>query len=72
MPGPCLDPESIVDLFHREARHVTGGVPTIWIGVRQFLDREPRQVRLSPIRAMYVGGAAVPQTMIEAFEKPTA
>jgi len=69
MPGPCLDPESIVDLFHRERVTLTGGVPTIWMGVLQFLDANPGKYDLSPIRAMYVGGAAVPQTMIEAFEK---
>src|SRR4029077_17266629 len=41
MPGPCLDPENIVDLFHRERVTLTGGVPTIWMGVLQFLDANP-------------------------------
>jgi acyl-CoA synthetase (AMP-forming)/AMP-acid ligase II len=69
MPGPCLDPESIVDLFHRERVTLTGGVPTIWMGVLQFLDANPGKYDLSRIRAMYVGGSAVPQALIEAFEK---
>src|SRR5262249_7114042 len=68
-PGPHLDPESIVDLFHRERVTLTGGVPTIWMGVMQFLDANPGKYDLSAIRAMYVGGSAVPQAMIEAFEK---
>ncbi len=69
MPGPHLDPASIVDLFHRERVTVTGGVPTIWMGVIQYLDAHPGEFDLSSIRAMYVGGSAVPQAMIEAFER---
>jgi fatty-acyl-CoA synthase len=69
MPGPHLDPASIVDLFQRERVTVTGGVPTIWMGVMQYLDAHPGEFDLSCIRAMYVGGSAVPQAMIEGFEK---
>ena len=69
MPGGHLDPASLVDLFQRERVTVTAGVPTIWIGVLQFLDAHPGQYDLSNIRAMYVGGSAVPQALIEAFEQ---
>src|SRR5215471_16950429 len=69
LPGPHLDPESICELFHRERVTVTGGVPTIWMGVMQFLDANPGKYDLSAIRAMYVGGSAVPQAMIEQFER---
>jgi fatty-acyl-CoA synthase len=69
LPGPHLDPESLCDLFQRERVTITGGVPTIWMGVMQFLDANPGRYDLSAIRAMYVGGSAVPQSMIEAFEQ---
>ena len=69
MPGPHLDAPSIVDLFVRERVTVTGGVPTIWIGVLQLLDERPGAHDLSAMRAMFVGGSAVPQAMIEAFER---
>jgi fatty-acyl-CoA synthase len=69
MPGPHLDPASLVDLFQREKVTITAGVPTIWIGVLQFLDAHPGQYDVSTIRAMYVGGSAVPQSLIEAFER---
>ena len=69
MPGPHLDPASLVDLFQSERVTLTGGVPTIWMGVLQYLDANPGKFDLSAIRAMYVGGSAVPQAMIEAFEK---
>jgi fatty-acyl-CoA synthase len=69
MPGPHLDPASIVDLFHRERVTVTGGVPTIWMGVLQFLDANPGMFDLSSMRAMFVGGSAVPRALIEAFDQ---
>jgi fatty-acyl-CoA synthase len=69
MPGPHLDPANLVDLFVRERVTLTGGVPTIWMGVLQYLDANPGKFDLSLIRAMYVGGSAVPQALIEAFEK---
>jgi fatty-acyl-CoA synthase len=69
LPGPHLDPASLCDLFERERVTITGGVPTIWMGVMQFLDANPGKYDLSAMRAMYVGGSAVPQAMIEAFEK---
>ena len=69
MPGPHLDAPNIVDLFHRERVTLTGGVPTVWLGVLQHLDANPGRFDLSGIRAMYVGGSAVPQALIEAFEK---
>jgi acyl-CoA synthetase (AMP-forming)/AMP-acid ligase II len=68
MPGPHLDAANIVDLFAREKVTITGGVPTIWIGVLQLLDANPKAYDLSSMRAMFVGGSAVPQAMIEAFE----
>jgi fatty-acyl-CoA synthase len=69
MPGPHLDPASLVDLFVRERVTLTAGVPTIWMGVQQLLDANPGAHDLSSLRAMFIGGAAVPQSMIEAFEK---
>ena len=69
MPGPHLDPASLVDLFQREKVTIAAGVPTIWMGVLQYLDANPGKFDLSAIRAMYVGGSAVPQALIEAFEK---
>ena len=69
MPGPHLDPASLVDLFERERVTITGGVPTIWMGVLQYLDANPGAFDLSRIRAMFVGGSAAPQALIDAFEQ---
>jgi len=69
MPGPHLDPVSIVELLACERVTFTGGVPTIWMGVLQLLDANPGAYDLSSMRAMFVGGAAVPPALIEAFDK---
>jgi acyl-CoA synthetase (AMP-forming)/AMP-acid ligase II len=39
------------------------------MGVQQYLDANPGTFDLSCMRAMYVGGSAVPQAMIETFER---
>jgi fatty-acyl-CoA synthase len=69
LPGPHLDPPSLVDLFHCERVTITAGVPTIWMGVLQHLDANPGARDLSALRSMVVGGSAIPQAMIEALEK---
>jgi len=69
MPGPHLDPPSLLDLFQRERVTITAGVPTIWFGVLQLLDANPAQYDISSITRMFVGGSAVPQSLIEAFDR---
>jgi fatty-acyl-CoA synthase len=69
LPGPHLDPASLVDLMQEECVTITAGVPTIWMGVLQLLDASPGGRDLSALRSMVVGGSAIPQAMIEAFEK---
>jgi fatty-acyl-CoA synthase len=39
------------------------------MGVLQYLDANPGKFDLSSIQAMYVGGSAVPQSLIEAFQR---
>jgi fatty-acyl-CoA synthase len=68
-PGPHLDPASLLDLLERERVTLTGGVPTLWMGMLQLLDKDPGARDLSRLRAMIVGGSAVPQAMIRGFEE---
>jgi fatty-acyl-CoA synthase len=67
-PGPHLDPESLLDAFVQEGVTITGGVPTIWMGILAALDAEPGRWDLAKLRAMIVGGSAAPQSMIEDFQ----
>jgi fatty-acyl-CoA synthase len=68
-PGPFLDGESLLEAFQQERVTITGGVPTIWMGILAELDANPGKWDTSSIRGMIVGGSAAPQSMIEAFEK---
>ena len=69
MPGPCLDPVSLLDLFSSEGVTLAAGVPTIWIGILAALDAEPKRWDLSKMRSMLIGGSAAPASMIDAFKK---
>ncbi len=68
-PGPHLDAESILDLLASERVTMTAGVPTVWMAILGALDAEPDRWDLSALRTMVVGGAAVPQSMIEGFDR---
>ncbi len=68
-PGPRLDPASLLELIERERVTMAAGVPTIWLGILQALDREPKRWGLSSLRSMVVGGAAAPASMIAGFRE---
>ncbi|RIH89951.1 Long-chain-fatty-acid--CoA ligase [Meiothermus luteus] len=68
LPGPHLDAVSLLDLFEAEGVNKTAGVPTIWLGVLQALEKEPTRWRLRPME-MVVGGSAAPEAMIRAFDR---
>jgi fatty-acyl-CoA synthase len=68
-PGPHLDPASLLALIAEEKVTVPAGVPTVWLGVLELLDREKGRWDVSSVRRVLIGGAAAPQSLIEAFEK---
>ena len=68
-PGPHLDPESLLQLYQDEKVTVSAGVPTIWLGIIQTLEKDPKAYDLVPGLRMIVGGAAAPQSLIRAFDK---
>jgi acyl-CoA synthetase (AMP-forming)/AMP-acid ligase II len=68
-PGPHLDPESLLDLMSEERVAWAAGVPTIWMGILRLLDENPGRWDLSAMKAMLVGGSAVPRAMIAAYEQ---
>lgn len=67
LPGRFMDPFRIAQLMTQERVTVTAGVPTIWIGLLNVLERE--QVDLSALRAIYCGGSAVPRSLIEGLQR---
>ena len=68
-PGPRLDAESVLDLCAAERVTMTAGVPTVWMGMLAALDAEPDRWELSALDRLIVGGAAVPRSMFEGFDR---
>jgi fatty-acyl-CoA synthase len=69
MPGPHLDPLSILELLESERVTIGGGVPTIWMSVLQALESCPRKYDLSALRYVLVGGSAPPVSLIRALDR---
>jgi fatty-acyl-CoA synthase len=63
----ALDPASIIDLMNRERVTFSGGVPTIWIAVREELLRTGG--RLETLQRMIVGGMAVPESLMRWYDE---
>jgi fatty-acyl-CoA synthase len=69
LPGPHLDPASLLELMAQEKVTLAGGVPTIWLGILALLDQEPERWDLRAMRSMVIGGSAAPPAMIDGFLK---
>ena len=69
LPGPYLDPESLLEDFATEGVTWAAGVPTIWLGLLRTLDANPGRWDLSRLRGMLVGGSAAPRSMIAAYQE---
>jgi fatty-acyl-CoA synthase len=69
LTGPHADLPRLLRLVERERVTVAAGVPTVWLGALQHLDANPRTYDLSSLRALLVGGSAVPRSMIEGFQE---
>ncbi len=66
LPGPRLDGESLHELLERERVTMTAGVPTVWLGLLQYLAETGKT--LDHLDNLLVGGSAAPLSLIEAFE----
>ena len=67
LPGAALDGRSVWELIDAERVTVSAGVPTVWLGLLQYL-RESGNT-LPYFERNIIGGSAAPRSMIEAFEK---
>ena len=65
-PGPSPDPADLVDLIEREGVTLTAGVPTVWLGVLEYL--QDHDADLSTLERIVIGGAAPPDRLIRAFD----
>ena len=69
LPGPRLDPVSVLDLLADERVTMTAGVPTVWMAMLQALNAEPDRWDLSALERLIVGGSAVPRSMLEGYDE---
>ena len=67
LPGPAMDGASIFELIEQEKPDLLMGVPTVWLGLLQYL-RESNQT-LDSVTTALVGGSAAPRAMIQEFEE---
>ena len=67
LPGHQLDGANLHHLFEEEGVTLSLGVPTVWLGFEAHL-RETG-AKPSTLRRILSGGAAVPPSLIEAFER---
>ena len=66
-PGVRPDPRIICELVEREGVTFSAGVPTIWIGVLDYLQRSGVEYNLSSLREIISGGSAVPLAILQAY-----
>jgi fatty-acyl-CoA synthase len=66
LPGAGMDGASIYELLDSERVTSTAAVPTVWLGLLQYLEKTGKQ--LPWLQKVVVGGAACPPMMIRKFE----
>lgn len=65
LPGPRFTPQILAELIESERVTVAAGVPTIWLGLYQQLEKG--RYNTSSLRGIVCGGSAAPRGLIKAF-----
>ncbi|RDI70593.1 long-chain fatty acid--CoA ligase [Halopelagius longus] len=66
-PGPSPSPEDLANLIEEEGVTLTAGVPTVWLGLLDYLDENDADV--SSLDRIVIGGAAAPRSVIRRFDE---
>jgi fatty-acyl-CoA synthase len=69
LPGRNLQPHALLDLIQDEQVTLAAGVPTIWMGVLDALEKTPGRWNLSSALSVLIGGAAAPESMLRRFDQ---
>jgi fatty-acyl-CoA synthase len=67
MPGAALDGESLCALIAQEGVTFSAGVPTVWGSVLDHMQKTG--TKLPSLRRVIVGGAALPERVLHAFDE---
>jgi fatty-acyl-CoA synthase len=65
--GPAPTPADYLRLFREEGVTVSAGVPTVWLGILEVLERDGGD--LGQLRRIMCGGSAAPLSMIRTYEE---
>jgi fatty-acyl-CoA synthase len=66
-PGAQLDGKSIYELFEAEGVTLSAGVPTVWLGVLNYMKEN--KLRFSTLNRTLIGGSACPPAMLRTLQK---
>ncbi len=69
LPGPFADGEGLLDLMVQERVTKTTGVPTVWFGVLETLEKNPGRWKFTWPVQMYLGGAATSEALMRGFDR---
>lgn len=67
LPGPGMDPAPMQELMDGEEVTMISGVPTVWLGLFEYLDQNGTS--LKTVKRAMMGGSAAPLSLIEKIEK---
>ena len=65
-PGPGLDGASLYELFEKEKVTSSSGVPTVWLGLINYLRQN--NLKLSTLKMTVIGGSACPPAMMKTLQ----
>ena len=70
LPGPNLSGEAIYRLLVEERCNFSLGVPTVWLGLFDHIERHRASLDLSQLclERVVIGGSAAPRALIEKFD----
>jgi len=68
-PGPNVDAESLLDLIVQEHVTCACGVPTVWLGVLDALERNPTRWNFSRTIRIICAGSAPPESLFRGLDK---
>lgn len=67
LPGAQLDGASLHALFEAENVSLTAGVPTVWLGLLDWMDGHAKE--FTALKRVVIGGSAAPAIMISRFHQ---
>jgi fatty-acyl-CoA synthase len=66
-PAQHLDGKSLHALFEQEGVTMSAGVPTVWLGLLNFMKEH--RLKFSTLKGVVIGGSAAPPAMIRTFQE---